>query len=102
MQMSRVAALPGMRSVDSTDHKFTPAWWLPGPHPQTLWSQFFRRTGNSGLRRERVPTPDADNLLLYHSDVGSDRPRVLILHGLEGSEQSHYVAGFVSQARRRG
>lgn len=88
--------------ADSTEHKFTPAWWLKGPHPQTLWSQFFRRERAPGLRHERVKTPDGDHLSLYHRDVAPDRPRLLILHGLEGSEQSHYVAGFVSQAARRG
>lgn len=49
-----------------------------------------------------MPTSDGDNLLLYHSDVAPGHPRLLILHGLEGSERSHYVAGFISQARRRG
>jgi len=88
--------------ADPTEHKFTPAWWLKGPHSQTLWSQFFRRERAAGLRHERVPTPDGDHLSLYHRDVAPDRPRVLILHGLEGSQESHYVAGFISQATRRG
>ena len=88
--------------ADSTEHKFTPAWWLRGAHPQTLWSQFFRRDRIADLRHERIVTPDGDHLSLYHRDVAPSRPRVLILHGLEGSERSHYVAGFISQASRRG
>jgi predicted alpha/beta-fold hydrolase len=88
--------------ANSTDPKFTPAWWLRGAHPQTLWSQFFRRGRAPELRHERIATPDGDHLSLYHRDVASNRPRLLILHGLEGSERSHYVAGFVAQASRRG
>jgi uncharacterized protein len=88
--------------ADSTEHKFTPAWWLRGAHPQTLWSQFFRSDRSPDLRHERIETPDGDHLSLYHRDITLNRPRVLILHGLEGSEQSHYVAGFISQATRRG
>ena len=86
----------------STENKFTPAWWLRGPHPQTLWSQFFRRGRIPGLRAERIETPDGDHLMLHHHDLGPHRPRVLILHGLEGSERSHYVPGFMAQAARRG
>lgn len=88
--------------ADSTEHKFTPAWWLRGAHLQTLWSQFFRRDRTPGLRPERIATPDGDHLSLYHMDVASGGPRLLILHGLEGSEQSHYIAGLVSHAARRG
>jgi len=51
---------------------------------------------------ERLRMPDGDQGFLYHRDVAPDRPRVLILHGLEGSERSHYVPGIVAQAARRG
>jgi predicted alpha/beta-fold hydrolase len=87
--------------ADSTDNKFSPAWWLPGSHLQTLWSQFFRRGRVRDARVERIPTPDDDQLLLHHVDAAPDRPRLLLLHGLEGSIHSHYVAGFVALARRR-
>src|SRR4051812_8253478 len=81
--------------------KFSPAWWLPGPHLQTLWSQFFRRDRVRDAREERIPTADGDFLSVHHVDVDPSRPRLLLLHGLEGSVHSHYVAGFVAQARRR-
>lgn len=89
--------------ADSTDNKFTPAWWLSGPHPQTLWSQFFRRGPLIDLQMERLATPDGDTLFLYHRDLAPPgRPRLLILHGLEGSERSHYVPGLIALAERRG
>jgi predicted alpha/beta-fold hydrolase len=93
----------GARSVaDSNKNKFTPAWWLPGPHAQTLWSPFFRRRDARVLRHERLDTPDGDHVHLYHHDISAGRPRLLLLHGLEGSSRSHYVSGFVAQAARRG
>lgn len=50
---------------------------------------------------ERLSTPDGDQLSLHHFDVASGRPRVLLLHGLEGSIDSHYVTGFVRLAHAR-
>jgi len=84
-----------------SDNKFSPAWWLPGPHLQTLWSQFFRRDRVRDARSERLPTADGDFLSVHHLDLDPSRPRLLLLHGLEGSVHSHYVAGFAAQARRR-
>ncbi len=46
--------------------------------------------------------PDGDRVHLYHREVGVDRPRVLLLHGLEGSVRSHYVQGIVRGAEARG
>lgn len=88
--------------AETNDPKFSPAWWLRGPHAQTLWSQFFRRRRSPELREERVPTPDGDHLYLYHRDLGPGRPRLVLLHGLEGSVQSHYVPGIVEKAAGRG
>jgi uncharacterized protein len=84
------------------DDKFSPAWWLRGPHAQTLWSQYFRRRRLPEMRIERLNTPDGDQLHLYHRDVAPDRPRLFLLHGLEGSVRSHYVQGFVRGAEELG
>jgi uncharacterized protein len=54
------------------------------------------------MREERLAMPDGDHLYLYHHDEGPGGPRLLLLHGLEGSVRSHYVAGLVGQAARRG
>jgi predicted alpha/beta-fold hydrolase len=54
------------------------------------------------MRVEAVETPDGDHVHLYHRDVARGRPRVFLLHGLEGSARSHYVQGFVERAERRG
>lgn len=69
---------------------FKPAWWLPGPHGQTLWPVLTRRIATP-RRHEILPTPDGDILELDW--CGEGRPLVIILHGLTGSADSHYVKG---------
>lgn len=54
------------------------------------------------MRLERVSTPDGDGVHLFHRDVAPGAPRVLLLHGLEGSVRSHYVRGIVEGAEKRG
>ena len=53
------------------------------------------------MRLERLEMPDGDRVHLYHQNVASERPRVFLLHGLEGSVRSHYVRGIVRGARER-
>jgi predicted alpha/beta-fold hydrolase len=50
----------------------------------------------------RLDTPDGDFLDLRRLDALPDAPRLLLLHGLEGTERSHYVGGFFSEARNLG
>lgn len=74
--------------------RFKAAWWLPGAHLQTLFPHVFRRQRPPPLRRERVELPDGDFVDIDWT--GQQRgPLVLLLHGLEGSIQSHYVAGLL-------
>jgi len=73
---------------------FKPAWWLPGPHAQTLWPYLLRRLPNVARRRERLELPDGDFLDLDWNGDGSG-PLAVVLHGLEGSSRSHYVAGIM-------
>ncbi|MCB1830570.1 MAG: hydrolase [Chromatiaceae bacterium] len=74
---------------------FKPAWWLPGPHLQTIWPVFFRRRRRLPLRIERVELPDRDFLDLAWLKASDTAPQVLLLHGLEGNIQSHYAAGLL-------
>ena len=54
------------------------------------------------MRRESLETPDGDELLVDHVDGAPGSPRVLVLHGLEGSSNSVYAQGLLSEIRRRG
>ncbi|HET7188308.1 MAG TPA: hydrolase [Gemmatimonadaceae bacterium] len=85
---------------------YTPAWWVPGAHLQTLWGKLVRRAPRVATRGERWATPDGDTLEIRRLDpparATSETPRLLILHGLEGTIRSHYIMGLLDQARRRG
>jgi predicted alpha/beta-fold hydrolase len=81
---------------------FRPAWWLPDPHSHTLWPKLVRRAPVVRTRTERIETPDGDFLDLIRVEAPADRPRVLLLHGLEGSGRSMYALGLLREAARRG
>jgi predicted alpha/beta-fold hydrolase len=71
---------------------FKPAWWLKNPHLQTLYPALLRKTAAPALRRERLMTPDNDFLDIDWCGM-SDKPLVILLHGLTGSSQSVYIKG---------
>jgi predicted alpha/beta-fold hydrolase len=52
--------------------------------------------------REALRTADGDTLLLDHVEGPPGSPRLLVVHGLEGSSYSVYVQGMLAIARRRG
>jgi len=85
-----------------SEYTYRPAWWVPGAHTQTLWGKFFRPRSTLPTRLERWETPDGDFIDLHRLDGPTHAPRLLFLHGLEGTVRSHYVAGFFAEARRRG
>jgi len=80
---------------------FKPAWFLPGPHLQTIWGRIVRPRRLAKLRREVIETPDGDELVLDHLD-GDESLRFLLLHGLEGSSNSVYMQGLFAAIARRG
>jgi len=84
-----------------TRSAFRPAWWLPGPHLQTLFPSLFRRRRPPSLTRERLELPDGDFLDLEWTDRTAGDV-VLILHGLEGSLESHYTGGMLGALAQAG
>jgi predicted alpha/beta-fold hydrolase len=52
--------------------------------------------------REALATPDGDTLLLDHVEGPAGSPRLLVVHGLEGSSYSVYVQGMLAAGARRG
>jgi len=84
---------------------FSPAWFLRNPHLQTTWGRVTRPRTMVRFLRERLTTPDGDELVLDHLDapVTSDRPlHFVLLHGLEGSSYSVYIQGALSVIAREG
>jgi predicted alpha/beta-fold hydrolase len=81
---------------------YSPAWWIPGGHLQTLWGKLFRRQSPAPTVLERWDTPDGDFVELHRLTADPGAPRVLLLHGLEGTIRSHYAQGLLNEAARRG
>jgi predicted alpha/beta-fold hydrolase len=85
---------------------FRPAWWLRNAHAQTMFSALFRTPPALDRERERLPLPDDDWLWLdwllpEHWDAPG-KPLVIVVHGLSGSSDSHYVLGLQAQLRECG
>lgn len=87
--------MPAIRSA------YRPAWWLRSAHAQTLWPALMRRRTVPSIAWERVELDDGDFLdLAWH---GPERaPVMLLLHGLEGSLDSHYVGGIMRALANEG
>jgi predicted alpha/beta-fold hydrolase len=81
---------------------YSPAWWIPGGHLQTLWGKLFRRQAVAPTVLERWDTPDEDFVEVYRLQAAGGVPRVVLLHGLEGTIRSHYAQGLLNEAARRG
>ena len=80
--------------------EFSPAWFLRGPHAQTIWGRLVRPRRLVELRREALELPDSDELILDHLDAPDARLHFVLLHGLEGSSQSVYMQGVLSAVAR--
>lgn len=83
-------------------HPFRQAWWLPGPHAQTIWPNLLRPTPHVAMVEERAETPDHDFVMLHNAWGDPKRPTVLILHGLEGSAEAVYVRSMVRRLQMAG
>ncbi|HYC87623.1 MAG TPA: alpha/beta fold hydrolase [Thermoanaerobaculia bacterium] len=82
--------------------EFAPAWFLPGPHLQTVWGRITRPRRAVAFRRESLTTPDGDELLLDHLDGNRTGLHFVLLHGLEGSSYSVYMQGILRVIARHG
>ncbi len=75
--------------------RFSPHPLIRSPHLQTLWGPLMRRHAPLARREERVTLRDGDHLWLVWAGPAPapGQTRVLILHGLSGSADSHYARG---------
>ncbi|HEU5281270.1 MAG TPA: hydrolase [Gammaproteobacteria bacterium] len=84
--------------------QFKPAWWLKNSHLQTIWPVLARKSvKNLPLERERLELPDGDFMDLDwmgRSETG--QPLVIVLHGFEGSIESHYAKTMLRELRGKG
>jgi len=82
---------------------FRPPWWLRSPHLQTIWPSLFRKQADFTPEWERVELDDGDFMdLAWHRRPEADAPVVLMIHGLEGSLESHYANNMLAALHEAG
>ena len=67
-----------------------------------MWGKFFRTPPALESRIERWNTPDDDFVDIVRLRGTDEGATFLLLHGLEGTIRSHYAAGTLREAQRRG
>lgn len=89
----------------SKSSNFKPAWWLKNRHLQTMAAKVLRRNETIHTIQETIELEDGDFLDLVWTeapDASPEKPIVLVLHGLEGSIDSHYAKGMMNAIAERG
>lgn len=84
--------------------QFKPCWWLPNGHLQTCVAALTTRPLMT-TQNELIPLNDGDMLELCWQKPAEDDapcPTLLLMHGLEGSVQSHYIQGMLGQVKKLG
>ncbi len=69
---------------------FLPVWWLRNRHIQSCFNAFFPPRARSIITWEQLELPDGDFLDLCWAGP-EEGPIMVLLHGLEGSVNSHYI-----------
>ncbi|WP_333608420.1 hydrolase [Arsukibacterium sp.] len=82
---------------------FQPAWWLKHAHLQTIFAKYLSPKQRLNTVAEMFNLPDGDELQLnwLHSNTASaDKPLLILLHGLAGDINSHYIQAMLAQCQR--
>ena len=85
--------------------KFKPAFGLKNRHFQTLYSALFRRAEPLHVEIETYTLEDGDFLECHWSNkptLDSNRPIVILFHGLAGSGKSPYIVGVMKELEKNG
>ena len=81
--------------------KYQSPRWLPGGHLQTIYPAIGITRPEVTFRRERWNTPDGDFIDVDFVDGDTDKPFVVLFHGLEGSSDSHYARALMAAIKER-
>ncbi|MFZ1388133.1 MAG: hydrolase [Thiolinea sp.] len=81
--------------------RYRASWWLKSPHLQTILPTLLRKRISLAFTWERLELKDGDFIdLAWYSRP--DAPLVLMMHGLEGSLNSHYASTLVKALHEAG
>ena len=78
---------------------YTPPWWAVSPHIQTILPFIFK-ISKPATFRQRQELPDGDFIDLdWVGQPQNGNPILVIIHGLEGSTESHYARRMLMAAK---
>jgi predicted alpha/beta-fold hydrolase len=89
-------------SMTQTSTAFSPAWWCRNPHLQTIIGALLRRSPQLPVQRERWEMTDGDFLDIDRLKGQPQSPRIILLHGLEGSSRSPDIRALMAAVHRLG
>lgn len=81
---------------------FQPAWWLKHAHLQTIFAKYLSPKQRLSTKAEMFSLPDGDEIQLnWLASAASDdnAPLLILLHGLAGDINSHYIQAMLAQCR---
>lgn len=82
--------------------QFSPPWWAKNPHVQTILP-VLTKVDRPALRRERIELADGDFIDLDWQGIPQPNQAILvIIHGLEGSAESHYARRILAASKAIG
>lgn len=85
------------------NNTFAPSRWWRNRHLQTIWPWVTKPRRKPRLRRERLELADGDFLDLdWLGTPSPGQPLLLVLHGLEGNVDSHYIRRLLLSAEAAG
>ncbi len=97
-----VNVLPTLTAKPMIRRSFSPPWWAKNPHVQTILP-VFTKVVSPALSRQRLELSDGDFIDLdWLGDPQNASSIVVILHGLEGSADSHYVRRLLRDCHQAG
>ena len=86
-----------------TESKFIPALGLSNAHIQTILPSLMpNRALLKPIKRERLVMPDGDFFDFDWFAEKSTAPIVIILHGMTGAINSHYVQSILKVIKKKG
>ncbi|MFK7931935.1 MAG: YheT family hydrolase [Saprospiraceae bacterium] len=81
---------------------YQPPFFFRHYHLNTIYPALLRNVSGVNYERETIDTPDDDFIDLDWSKMGNGKQVVLVLHGLEGSADRHYIRGMIRQFNEQG
>ena len=83
-------------------HSFNPSFFLKNKHVQTMYASFFRKFTKHDFFIENFTFADGDFTECYWYKKPTNKPIVMLFHGLAGSYKSHYIQGMMQELDNNG